>query len=101
MLERPPKIGQREPPFLPRAVRPNGISYDAYMTDVQIAGDADGKVELSCGTANALLSVSEPEKCEYLFRATTPALCYPIAAAPAEAETGASAAVGGASKDEL
>lgn len=36
-------------------------------------------VELSCGTENALLSVSEPEKCEYKFKATTPALCWPAA----------------------
>ncbi|KAF8324464.1 endoplasmic reticulum protein [Cantharellus anzutake] len=34
-------------------------------------------VELSCGTENALLSVSEPEKCEYHYVATTPALCWP------------------------
>lgn len=35
------------------------------------------QVDLSCGTTNALLSVIEPEKCEYLFKVTTPALCYP------------------------
>lgn len=42
-------------------------------------------LELSCGTQNALLSVSEPEKCEYHFKATTPALCWPVeeAAEPA------------------
>jgi protein kinase C substrate 80K-H len=35
-------------------------------------------VELSCGTTNALLSISEPEKCEYRFKATSPALCWPL-----------------------
>ncbi|GFZ44630.1 Alpha-glucosidase 2 subunit beta [Saitozyma sp. JCM 24511] len=35
-------------------------------------------VDLSCGTTNALLSVSEPEKCEYRFKVTSPALCYPV-----------------------
>jgi hypothetical protein len=36
------------------------------------------QVDLSCGTTNALLSVSEPEKCEYRFKVTSPALCYPV-----------------------
>ncbi|TDL29245.1 hypothetical protein BD410DRAFT_779584 [Rickenella mellea] len=36
------------------------------------------KLILSCGTENALLSVSEPEKCEYQFIGTTPALCLPL-----------------------
>lgn len=35
-------------------------------------------VELSCGTTNAILSVTEPEKCEYKFKVTTPALCWPL-----------------------
>ncbi|WVW81324.1 hypothetical protein I302_103315 [Kwoniella bestiolae CBS 10118] len=34
-------------------------------------------VDLSCGTQNALLSISEPEKCEYRYKVTTPALCWP------------------------
>ncbi|OXH18910.1 protein kinase C substrate 80K-H [Cryptococcus neoformans A1-35-8] len=34
-------------------------------------------VDLSCGTSNALISVSEPEKCEYRFKVTSPALCWP------------------------
>ena len=33
---------------------------------------------MSCGTENALLSVSEPEKCEYAFKVTSPALCLPL-----------------------
>ncbi|TFK74377.1 hypothetical protein BDN72DRAFT_812753 [Pluteus cervinus] len=33
---------------------------------------------LSCGTENALLTVTELEKCEYQFTATTPALCLPL-----------------------
>lgn len=28
-----------------------------------------------CGTENALLAISEPEKCEYRVTGTTPALC--------------------------
>ena len=35
-------------------------------------------VAFSCGTENALLSVSEPEKCEYLLTGTSPALCLPL-----------------------
>ncbi|KAI5480797.1 glycoside hydrolase family 31 protein [Pseudohyphozyma bogoriensis] len=48
------------------------------------------KVDFICGTSNALLSVVEPEKCEYLFTVSTPAVCFPL-----EEQT-----VGGA-KDEL
>lgn len=33
------------------------------------------EVELICGSENRLLSVGEPEKCKYLFRATSPLLC--------------------------
>ncbi|CCA68517.1 related to alpha glucosidase II beta subunit [Serendipita indica DSM 11827] len=33
-------------------------------------------VDLVCGTENVLLSVSEPEKCEYRVTGTTPALCF-------------------------
>jgi protein kinase C substrate 80K-H len=32
---------------------------------------------LSCAKENELLSIVEAEKCEYVFRATTPALCWP------------------------
>lgn len=35
-------------------------------------------VELSCGKENALLSITEPEKCEYQFKVTSPALCWPL-----------------------
>ncbi|KAF9506592.1 hypothetical protein BS47DRAFT_1425958 [Hydnum rufescens UP504] len=35
------------------------------------------QLELSCGTENTLLTIAEPEKCEYHFTATTPALCWP------------------------
>ncbi|GAA93397.1 glycoside hydrolase family 31 protein [Mixia osmundae IAM 14324] len=35
------------------------------------------RVDLSCGTANALTSVAELEKCVYSFKVTTPAACYP------------------------
>lgn len=33
---------------------------------------------MSCGIENALLSVAEPEKCEYQFTVTSPALCLPL-----------------------
>lgn len=35
-------------------------------------------VEFKCGTENAILSVAEPEKCEYQFSGTSPALCQPL-----------------------
>lgn len=35
------------------------------------------QLKLSCGTENELLSVAEPEKCEYHFVGKTPALCGP------------------------
>ncbi|TXT10626.1 hypothetical protein VHUM_02131 [Vanrija humicola] len=54
--------------------------------------------DMTCGTVNAITSVTEPEKCEYLFRGTTPALCLPLeAGAPASASQVAAAG----SKDEL
>ncbi|EED81149.1 predicted protein, partial [Postia placenta Mad-698-R] len=34
-------------------------------------------VILTCGLENELLSIAEPEKCEYQFKGTTPALCLP------------------------
>jgi hypothetical protein len=34
------------------------------------------QLDLTCGTENALLTVAELEKCEYLFTGTTPALCF-------------------------
>lgn len=45
-------------------------------------------VELSCGRENEILSVTEPEKCEYKFKATSPALCWP------EGSEGAAGAAG-------
>jgi len=38
------------------------------------------QVELSCGLENELLTIAEPEKCEYLITGTTPALCTPLGA---------------------
>lgn len=32
-------------------------------------------VEIECGSKNEVLTVSEPEKCEYFFRMTSPAAC--------------------------
>ncbi|KAJ9118653.1 hypothetical protein QFC22_003873 [Naganishia vaughanmartiniae] len=34
-------------------------------------------VDLTCGTSNEITHISEPEKCEYRFQVTTPALCWP------------------------
>ncbi|GAA6001422.1 hypothetical protein JCM10207_006659 [Rhodosporidiobolus poonsookiae] len=42
------------------------------------------KVDLICGTSNALLSVMEPEKCEYLFKVSSPAVCFPDPVKPEE-----------------
>lgn len=36
------------------------------------------KLDLTCGTESVLLTVTELEKCEYLFTGTTPALCLPL-----------------------
>lgn len=55
-------------------------------------------MDLSCGTENALLTIAEPEKCEYLFETTTPALCW------TDEELGATQvkkADGGHAKDDL
>lgn len=30
---------------------------------------------MSCGTQNEIIAVSEPNKCEYLFKFRTPAAC--------------------------
>ncbi|KAI5451340.1 hypothetical protein NCC49_001934 [Naganishia albida] len=35
-------------------------------------------VDLSCGIANEITHISEPEKCEYRFLVTSPALCWPL-----------------------
>lgn len=51
------------------------------------------RVDLVCGTSNALLSVAEPEKCTYLYKVATPAVCYP----DSESEDGVEIPV----KDEL
>ncbi|BGP24904.1 alpha 1,3-glucosidase, glycoside hydrolase family 31 protein [Rhodotorula toruloides] len=75
-------------------------SDEYYMKQLYVDGQRcwngparSAKVDLVCGTSNALISVVEPEKCEYVFQVTTPAVCYPPTA---EAEEGAKGA-----KDEL
>lgn len=56
-------------------------------------------VDLVCGTTNALLSVAEPEKCTYLYKVATPAVCR-VAGEGADVEAeGLSVVAGG--KDEL
>ncbi|CAK9780364.1 hypothetical protein CC85DRAFT_287897 [Cutaneotrichosporon oleaginosum] len=56
-------------------------------------------VELECGKENALLAITEPEKCEYNFKVTSPALCWPLedAGKPVVKED----VVSEAAKDEL
>lgn len=39
------------------------------------------QLHLSCGTENKILTIAEPEKCEYHLTAITPALCLPLEAA--------------------
>ncbi|KAL7409765.1 glucosidase II beta subunit-like-domain-containing protein [Mrakia frigida] len=51
------------------------------------------KLQLYCAKENELLSVVEAEKCEYVFTATSPALCWP------EAEDASSSS--SSTKDEL
>ncbi|KAG0296762.1 hypothetical protein BGZ96_008622 [Linnemannia gamsii] len=36
------------------------------------------KVMMTCGTENKILAVSEPSKCEYLYKMETPAVCYDL-----------------------
>jgi hypothetical protein len=40
---------------------------------------------MSCGTTTEIVSVTEPEKCEYLFKLQTPAVC-PIPEGEGEAD---------------
>lgn len=59
-------------------------------------------VQLECGKENALLAITEPEKCEYSFKATSPALCWPLEeAGKAAAKVAAEDAAKDATKDEL
>ncbi|KAG0047515.1 hypothetical protein BGZ83_007437 [Gryganskiella cystojenkinii] len=37
--------------------------------------DRSVKLVMSCGTVNEIISVTEPEKCEYVFKMQTPAVC--------------------------
>ncbi|KAJ1310997.1 hypothetical protein OPQ81_009505 [Rhizoctonia solani] len=34
--------------------------------------------DITCGTENTIQTIAEPEKCEYLFTGTSPALCWPL-----------------------
>jgi protein kinase C substrate 80K-H len=47
-------------------------------------------VDVSCGTANEITHISEPEKCEYRFLVTSPALCWPMAIEEGEGNRGKS-----------
>lgn len=40
--------------------------------------DRSVKVFFECGSENEILSVTEPEKCEYHFTAKSPAVCQSI-----------------------
>ncbi|KEP55176.1 kinase C substrate 80 kDa-H protein [Rhizoctonia solani 123E] len=35
-------------------------------------------LDITCGTENSIQTIAEPEKCEYLFTGTSPALCWPL-----------------------
>ncbi|KAG0345713.1 hypothetical protein BG004_003236 [Podila humilis] len=55
---------------------------DNYDTQLYSGGlkcwngpDRSVKVVMSCGEQNEIIAVSEPEKCEYLFKFRTPAAC--------------------------
>ncbi|KAG0327020.1 hypothetical protein BG000_001166 [Podila horticola] len=55
---------------------------DNYDTQLYTGGlkcwngpDRSVKVVMSCGTKNEIIAVSEPNKCEYLFKFRTPAAC--------------------------
>lgn len=37
--------------------------------------DRSVKLIMTCGTVNEIVSVNEPEKCEYVFKMQTPAVC--------------------------
>jgi len=50
------------------------IDLESFLTDINFGV----QVEFICGIENALLAVSEPEKCEYKVTGTTPALCRPL-----------------------
>lgn len=58
----------------PRAEYHGTKDLATFLTDI----DSDIQVEFICGIENALLTVSEPEKCEYKVTGTTPALCQPL-----------------------
>jgi len=58
----------------PRAEYHGTNDLESFLTDV----DSDAQVEFICGIENALLTISEPEKCEYKVTGTTPALCRPL-----------------------
>ncbi|GJJ68775.1 protein kinase C substrate 80K-H [Entomortierella parvispora] len=55
---------------------------DDYNTQMYTGGtkcwngpDRSVKLIMTCGTVNEIVSVAEPEKCEYVFKMQTPAVC--------------------------
>ncbi|KAF9580464.1 hypothetical protein BGW38_002884 [Lunasporangiospora selenospora] len=55
---------------------------DSYNTQMYTGGakcwngpERSVKLEMTCGVENEITSVTEPEKCEYLYQFTTPAAC--------------------------
>ena len=58
----------------PRAEYHGTRDLATFLTEI----DSGIQVEFICGIENALLAVSEPEKCEYKVTGTTPALCRPL-----------------------
>ncbi|GAA5893633.1 uncharacterized protein JCM6883_003587 [Sporobolomyces salmoneus] len=58
-------------------------------------------VKLICGTSNNLVSVIEPEKCEYLFTVTSPAVCFRVLETTPTPTPEGAVVVGGERRDEL
>ena len=56
-----------------------GDNYDTQMytggTKCWNGPERSVKLTMICGTENKILSVSEPAKCEYVFKLQTPAVC--------------------------
>ncbi|KAG0318695.1 hypothetical protein BGZ97_003412 [Linnemannia gamsii] len=66
-----------------------GDNYDVQMytggTKCWNGPERSVKLVMSCGTTTEIVSVTEPEKCEYLFKLQTPAVC-PIPEGEGEAD---------------
>ncbi|KAG0370250.1 hypothetical protein BGZ54_007152 [Gamsiella multidivaricata] len=65
--------------FLGKFSRWEGDNYDTQIytggTQCWNGPERSVKLVMSCGADNQIISVSEPAKCEYLFKLKTPAVC--------------------------